>query len=248
MEAITQITQLSPLLIAGLGLSVGLEHAFEPDHVAAVGTQVSGRLQKSKNQIFRTTSRSSVLGVLWGAGHTTTLVLMGLLAYVLAVKIEPRIFSSLELGVGLMLVFLAITTILNKKPRFGHKHPHQHQDGTLHYDSHDHVDIDHKHNHRSYLIGCVHGLAGSGGLVVLTAATLDNVGMILGFILIFGIGSMIGMALISGLMGVPFALAKNSASMSKISRYVAGFLSLVIGANIICQIAATDGFFGIKIL
>jgi ABC-type nickel/cobalt efflux system permease component RcnA len=148
-----------------------------------------------------------------------------------------------------MLVLLAITTILNKKPNwFGHKHPHQHQDGTLHYDSHNHVDIDHKHNHKSYLIGCVHGLAGSGGLVVLTAATLDNVGTILGFILIFGIGSMIGMALISGLMGVPFALAKNSTSVCKIFRYAAGFLSLVIGANIIYQIAITDGFFGIKIL
>lgn len=248
-EILTQISELSPMLIIGLGLSIGLEHAFEPDHVAAVSTQISkGRfIQKSKKQIIKAgTIRSSILGAFWGVGHTTTLVLMGLLVYALAVRIEQQVFSSFEFVVGLMLIFLAITTVLNKKRiPFGHKHPHQHQDGTIHYDTHDHGDIDHKHGHKSYLIGCMHGLAGSGSLVVLTAATLDNIGMVLSFILIFGIGSIIGMALISGLLGLPFALSTKIPSINRIFRYVTGAFSLIIGANIIYQIAIIDRLFGI---
>jgi hypothetical protein len=247
-EILTQISELSPIFVIGLGLSIGLEHAFEPDHVAAVSTQVSkGRLaQKSTKQVIKaSTIRSSVLGAFWGAGHTTTLVLMGLLAYALAVRIEQQVFLSLEFVVGLMLIILAVTTVLNKKLIQFHRHPHQHQDGTIHNDAHDHTNVDHKHNHKSYLIGCVHGLAGSGSLVVLTAATLDNVGMVLGFILIFGIGSVIGMMSISGLLGLPFALGTKILSVNRIFRYVAGAFSLIIGANILYQIAIVGKLFGI---
>lgn len=246
-EILAQIGEFSPLFLVGLGLSIGLEHAFEPDHVAAVSTQVSrGRFaQKSATNIVKTSAiKSTILGALWGAGHTTTLVLVGLLVYTLAVRIEQQIFSGLELVVGLMLIFLAITTILNKKlimPR--HRHPHQHKDGTIHYDAHIHDDTDHTHNHRSYLIGCMHGLAGSGGLVVLTAATLSNVGAVLSFILIFGIGSILGMALISGLLGLPFALSTKIRTINRIFRYAAGAFSLVIGANIIYEIGFADNLF-----
>lgn len=246
-EILTQIGELSPVLIMGLGLAIGLEHAFEPDHVAAVSTQVSrGKFaQKSTRQVIKNgTISSSILGAFWGAGHTTTLVLMGLLVYALAVKIQESVFSSLEFVVGIMLVFLAITTILNKKLiRLKHKHPHQHEDGTIHFDHHDHNDDAHKHGHRSYLIGCVHGLAGSGSLVVLTAATLNNVSMILEFILIFGIGSIIGMALISGLLGLPFVLCIKTSKVNKVFRYVAGAFSLAIGANIIYQICFVQNLF-----
>lgn len=248
-EILTQIGEMSPVLILGLGLAIGLEHAFEPDHVAAVSTQVSkGRFaQKSTSQVIKSgTLRSSVLGAFWGAGHTTTLVLMGLLVYALAVKIEQNVFSSLELVVGMMLIFLAVTTISNKKIiQLRHRHPHQHKDGSIHYDVHDHADVDHRHSHKSYLIGCIHGLAGSGSLVVLTAATLNNVGMVLGFILIFGIGSIIGMALVSGAMGVPFALSNKTVKINKVARYCAGAFSLVIGANIVYQIAIADNLFGL---
>jgi high-affinity nickel permease len=247
-EILAQIGEFSPVLVLGLGLSIGLQHAFEPDHVTAVGTQVSkGQyVQKSARQIIQSgTIRSSILGAFWGAGHTTTLVLMGLLVYALAIRIEQNVFSSLELLVGMMLIFLAITTISNKKIISLHKHPHQHKDGSIHYDSHDHVDSDHRHTHKSYLIGCIHGLAGSGSLVVLTAATLNNVGMVLGFILVFGIGSILGMALVSGIMGVPFALSGKTSKISKIARYIAGASSLIIGANIVYQITIMDNLFGL---
>lgn len=247
-EILTQIGDLSPMLILGLGLSIGLEHAFEPDHMAAVGTQIiKGRLaQKSAKQAIKSgTIRSSILGAFWGAGHTTTLILMGLLVYALAVRIEQNVFSSLELLVGMMLIFLAVTTIFNKKIfQLRHRHPHQHEDGSIHYDEHNHIDTDHKHTHKSYLIGCIHGLAGSGSLIVLTAATLSDVGMVLGFILIFGIGSILGMTLVSAMMGVPFALSTKALRINKIARYTAGMFSLVIGANIIYQIVLLDNLLG----
>lgn len=247
-EILTQIGELSPILIMGLGLAIGLEHAFEPDHVAAVGTQMSrGRLaQKSKKkQLGSGAVRSSILGAFWGAGHTTTLVLMGLLVYALAIKIEQQIFSGLEFIVGIMLVFLAATTILNKKFRLKHRHPHQHTDGTIHYDEHSHSDTDHRHGHRSYLIGCIHGLAGSGSLVVLTAATLNNVTMVLSFILIFGVGSIVGMMLVSGILGLPFALSAKSVKINRILRYAAGAFSLLIGINILYSVGIVGNLFGL---
>ncbi|MEO9308887.1 MAG: sulfite exporter TauE/SafE family protein [Nitrososphaera sp.] len=247
-EILTQIGQMSPVLIMGLGLAIGLEHAFEPDHVAAVSTQVSKARfgQKTAKQIIKSgTLKSSIIGVFWGAGHTTTLVLMGLLVYALAVKIQENVFSGLELVVGVMLIFLATTTLLNKKIiRLKHRHPHQHQDGSIHFDEHSHDDADHRHGHKPYLIGCIHGLAGSGSLVVLTAATLNNVATVIEFILIFGVGSIIGMAIISGLMGLPFALSTKISSINRIFRYAAGVFSLLVGANIVYQIVFVDKLFG----
>ncbi len=232
----------------GLGLTVGIQHAFEPDHIAAVSTQIlkSKLTKKSTKQLIRQSiTKSSILGAVWGAGHTTTLVLIGFLVYVLAITIQDEIFSGLEFVVGMMLVFLGITTILNKKIQFKHKHPHQHKDGTIHLDEHSHEDYNHKHAHKSYLIGLVHGLAGSGSLVVLTATSLDNLEMILGFIVIFGIGSMIGMALVGSVMGVPLAFGNRIELIQKIFRYVTGVFSLVIGFNIIYQVGLIGYLFGI---
>ena len=205
----------------GLGLLVGIQHAFEPDHIAAVSTQISRSkfAQKSIVQLLKEFfTKSSFIGALWGAGHTTTLVLIGFLVYALAITIQNQIFSGLEFAVGIMLVFLGTTAILNRRFRLKHKHPHQHKDGTIHFDEHTHDNSEHSHNHRSYFIGLVHGLAGSGSLVAVTAATLDNVGMVMGFIVIFGIGSMIGMVLVGSIMGIPLIFANKIGMIQKIFR------------------------------
>jgi len=238
-EIIGQVGILSPFLIMGLGLVVGIQHAFEPDHVTAIGTQISKSklIKKSTKQLIQESiTKSSILGVAWGAGHTTTLVLIGFLVYALAISIQNQIFSGFEFIVGIMLVFLGITTIFNKKIQFKHKHPHQHKDGSIHLEEHDHDDTNHKHSHKSYLIGLVHGLAGSGSLVVLTAITFDNVGLMLGFIVIFGLGSMIGMIFVGSLIGLPLAFGNRTELIQKIFRYITGTLSLVIGFNIMYQI------------
>lgn len=227
-----------------------MEHAFEPDHVAAVSTQVSKSKLKQKkksarNLLFETFTKSSILGAIWGAGHTTTLVLIGLLVYAMAITIQEQVFQGLEFVVGIMLVFLGITTAINKRFfKFRHNHPHRHADGTVHFHEHDHNESGHRHGHKSYVIGLIHGLAGSGSLVVLTAATLDNVGMVLSFILIFGLGSVIGMALVGGLIGMPLVLANKVGKIQKVFRYAAGLFSLMIGANIMYEIAVLGNIFG----
>lgn len=230
----------------GLGLTVGIQHAFEPDHIAAVSTQISKLkfTQKSKRKLFKESfTKSSFLGAIWGAGHTTALVMVGFLAYAFVLTIQDKIFSELEFVVGIMLVFLGISTILNRKFRLRHKHPHQHNDGTIHFDEHTHNDSEHLHSHRSYFIGLVHGLAGSGSFVALTAATLSNVEMILGFIVIFGIGSIIGMTLVGVFMGIPFVFVNKIKIIQKAFRFVAGTFSLIIGINILFQIEIVGHLF-----
>ena len=238
-NVIEQIGMLSPVLVMGLGLAIGIQHAFEPDHVVAVISQISkSKLAKksTKQLIQESVTKSSILGVIWGAGHTTALVLIGFLVYVLALTLQNQIFLGIEFAVGLMLVFLGFTTIVNKKIQFKHRHPHSHKDGLIHLDEHSHNDSEHNHTHKSYIIGLIQGLAGSGSLVVLAATTFENVETMLGFIIIFGIGSVMGMILAGGLVGIPLVFGNRITSIQKIFRFVAGTLSLVIGVNIMYQV------------
>lgn len=247
-EILNQVGDLTPIFVLGVGLAFGLEHAFESDHVAAVSTQVSKRKLKTKTRIHlvkESISESSLLGALWGAGHTTTLVLIGLLASILTITISQQLFAGFEFAVGLMLIFLGVNTAINKKfLRFKHKHLHQHKDGTIRFEEHDHLNFDHKHGHKSYLIGLIHGLAGSGTLVALAASTLDNVGTVMSFILFFGIGSILGMVLVSGLMGLPLAFTHHGKWIQKLFRFSAGTISLILGANIIYNIGILGNLFG----
>jgi len=247
-EILNQIQTMTPALILTLGLAVGLQHAFEPDHVSAVTSQISKRkykIQTVKQLIKESTFKSSILGALWGAGHTTTLVIIGLLLFLFSINIPSNVFLGFEFIVGIMLVFLAITTFSNKKLfKLRHAHPHAHSNGTLHTHPHDH-DGEHKHTHKSYLIGCIHGLAGSGSLVVLMASTLGDIETVMSFILIFGFGSIIGMTIISNLIGLPFALTNKFGAASKTLRYIACSASLLIGANIVYDIGIAENLFGI---
>lgn len=247
-EILNQVQTMTPALILTLGLAIGLQHAFEPDHISAVTTQISKRKYKTqavKQLLKEGAFKSSILGALWGAGHTTTLVIIGLLLFLFSINIPSNIFLGFEFIVGIMLVILALTTFSNKKLfKIKHIHPHLHSNGTLHTHPHNH-DGDHKHTHKSYIIGCIHGLAGSGSLVVLMASTLGDVETVLSFILIFGIGSVIGMTIISSLIGLPFAFTNKFGTASKALRYIACTASLLIGANILYDIGITENLFGI---
>jgi len=245
-EILTQIQSLTPALVLTLGLVIGLKHAFEPDHIAAITTQISKQKNNSqslKQRIGEGTIKSSLIGAIWGAGHTTTLVLMGLLVYVLSINIPEVFFTGSEFLVGIMLIFLAFTTISNKKLfKIKHMHLHTHEGGIVHIHPHEHDGV-HKHTHKSYLIGCIHGLAGSGAIIVVTAAALTSIQEILSFILIFGFGSVIGMVLVSSLIGIPFALSKKISSLNQTLRFVAAAVSFLIGCTIIYEIVFVGKLF-----
>jgi hypothetical protein len=123
-----------------------------------------------------------------------------------------------------------------------HRHPHTHKDGSIHFGEHNHIDQNHSHNHRSYVIGLIHGLAGSGTLIVITAGAIHSLTSALMFIGIFGIGSIIGMSLIGGLIGIPFGLS-NGIKTKTIMRYLTGSFSFVLGLTIVYQIGITENLF-----
>ena len=249
-ELVKQLPTATPFFTLIAGFVIGLSHAFEPDHVVAVATQNSKLLQKSSSsrfyQIGASAVKSSILGVLWGAGHTSALVLVSLLIFVFSMSIPEKVFGSFELGVGLMLVALGVFTY-RKKALIGQKHIHPHaHDNLVHTHPHSH-DNSHTHGHKSYIIGCIHGLAGSGSLVVLALSTLNNLENILSLVMMFGAGSIVGMMLVSSVLGLPFSLARNSGKINKILRYVVGSISVVIGIDILYGVISSGNFVGIDL-
>ena len=240
MLEIFELIQINnPYFILAYGLLVGLIHAFEPDHISAVSTQLltkKSNLSKQAN-LKKISVSSSLRGMFWGMGHTSSIILVGLLVAGLSLSISSIFFLSAELIVGMMLLFLGISVVLNKNfLKVTHIHPHRHGD-TLHTHAHTH-DKNHKHNHKSYLIGCVHGLAGSGAVVALSASALNSFESVLFFLTLFGIGSIVGMSVISGLLGIPFVLISNVAKLTIYLKYATSAIAFVIGTLIIYDVVS----------
>lgn len=248
-ELIKQLPTATPFFVLTTGFLLGLLHAFEPDHVVAVATQNSKPSQSSLTRLRQIGSgalKSSILGALWGAGHTSALVLVSLLIFVLSMSIPDEIFGNFEFGVGIMLVVLGFFTYRNRGLR-GQKHIHTHvHDDIVHTHPHAH-DKTHNHGHKSYIIGCIHGLAGSGSLVVLALSALHDLENILSFILVFGIGSILGMMLVSSAIGLPFSLTVHSERINKILRYSVASICIIIGIDILYNIMTSGNFFGLNI-
>ena len=237
----------SSSLILLAALAIGVVHAFEPDHLAAITTQIIKKGDKksksAKYFVRKSIIKSSLMGALWGAGHTSSVLVLGLLVAGLSLTISDNFFRSIELIVGLMLLLLGTLLIFNKGIlRNGHVHPHRHEDGIVHTHSHGH-DADHRHGHKSYLIGCIQGLAGSGVLVVLGVSGLGSFEMAISFLAVFGIGSIIGMTIASGIIGIPFVLSFKTPYLHKFLRYVIAFITIVMGASIILEITFNSGLF-----
>jgi ABC-type nickel/cobalt efflux system permease component RcnA len=217
-------TSLSAAL--GLGFLLGLRHALDVDHVAAMSTLVSQE---------RTIWRSCLRGTFWGIGHTLALLAAGVAVVMFKLQISPSLERSLEAVVALALILLGGQVLARTLGAVRlHRHEHTHG-GTAH--SHVHVHIgdpgEHGHGHlrrtmpQPLLMGVLHGLAGSGALIVLVLATLPSPLAAILYVIVFGIGSTAGMLLLSGLIVVPFALATGS------SRRATATLQLVIGLGTI---------------
>lgn len=220
-------TTLSILL---LGFLLGLQHAVEADHLAAVSTIVSER---------KSLLSSSIIGGLWGAGHTISLFLVGVVVIFFKLQISESLEAKLEACVGAMLVLLGLNALrkLWKGDKI-HIHEHSH-DGKPHLHIHTHkkgaeTPWHHNLSPRSVLIGMVHGLAGSAALMLLVVPTIQSPMLALGYILIFGIGSIGGMMLMSFLIGLPFHFtAKSFTQLYTGIRFLAGIFSFGLGIFII---------------
>jgi high-affinity nickel permease len=212
-----------------LGFVLGLRHALDADHVAAVATFATGE---------RNLLRSSLVGAWWGAGHTAALLLFGSALVALRLVVTPRMGQFLEFAVGCMLVLLG-ANVLRKLARDSaiHAHTHEH-DGTQHTHLHVHLgDAGHTHQHHTlrlggkpFVVGVVHGLAGTAAVLLLVVGAIPSALLAVGTILIFGLGTIGGMMAMSVLMSVPLAIAAGRVkSIERGLRFAAGAFSLGFG-------------------
>jgi len=230
-----------PLAILGLGFVLGLRHALDVDHLAAVSTLVSQR-----GGILR----SSLIGAVWGLGHTAALLAAGVAMIALHAEISPAVAQALELGVAIMLVGLGLN-LLWTLWRGGTIHLHVHEHGGHHHvHPHRHAagaSSDHAQHHpiavrRPFLVGLVHGLAGSAALMLAVLATIPSPTVALAYILVFGIGSVGGMMIMSTVLGLPLALARERFVRAELAlRALAGLGSVAIGLVLAWRIGVESG-------
>lgn len=242
---------MDPLLLAavGLGFLLGVEHALDADHVVAVSTIVS----RSRN-LFR----AALMGAVWGLGHTTTLFIVGgLIMVILRVAIPDTIALSFEFVVGIMLVVLGLTVLRTWFIDRRHTHDHAHEAAlaapdpiatTEHAHPHaHHVGVEHEHAHslrRPFFIGIVHGMAGSAALFLLALSQIESTVGALVYILVFGIGSVAGMLLVTTAISLPFVIsAQRFQNLNGVIRLASGSLSILLGIIVMYQIGFVEGLF-----
>lgn len=212
--------ELPLLTLLGFGFVVGLKHAFEADHVAAVSTIVSHT---------RSIKLSSVFGAIWGLGHTTTLLLAGILLLAFRIAIPEKLALSFEFLVGIVLVLLGVDVLRKILRDKIHVHSHSHGDvAHAHFHSHASSNL-HHHAHRSFAVGMIHGLAGSAALMLLVLATVSSVAEGIAYILVFGLGSVAGMMLMGGILSIPFALSSKFERVDRAVRMLSGSASILVG-------------------
>lgn len=258
----------SALLILGVGFFLGMRHATDPDHVVAVSTIVSRE---------KSIPKAGWIGVLWGVGHTLTILVVGAAIILFGVVIPPRVGLTLEFSVALMLILLGVLNLTGAmhwiSHRFSPAHP-QHEGAHSHVHSHGDYLHEHTHEHsskmehhgtevepphwlrepfirlgvfhslRPLLIGIVHGLAGSAAVTLLVLGTIRDTRWAIFYLLIFGVGTIVGMMLMTLAFSVPFTMAGNRfAWVNKSLVAATGAVSLIFGFVVAYQIGVVDGLF-----
>ena len=222
-----------------LGGLVGMQHALEADHLAAVAAMSAGQ-----------TSRKALIlrGGLWGLGHTITLLSICGVLLIWGGSISPSTQSLLELLVGVMIIFLGANVLFRLWRQRPHFHFHQHESGVVHMHAHTHKQeqirhekSQHLHTHkdlglgRAVMVGMMHGTAGSAGLLVL-AATAESLLNSISYVLAFGLGSILGMAALSFVASYPMAVLERCAGwINKTAMAAIGLAAMLIGIGIFTE-------------
>lgn len=245
-----------------LGLLLGIQHATDADHMVAVATIVSRT---------RRFGAGALVGAFWGVGHTLTLGAVGAAIIVLRWTVTPRVGLSLELAVAVMLMVLGVLRIARAVRGAGDvapEHmvePHRHHAGpAFHSHAHAHGSIVHRHPHvhppagltaamrevgvgqavRSALVGVVHGLAGSAAVALLALGAIQDPTLAVGYLAVFGVGTIAGMTAITALLAWPFAVgARRLARWQHALAFGTGALSLAFGLYLTVHIGFVDGLF-----
>ena len=243
-----QLAELGLLAALALGILLGSKHSLDPDHVVAVSTIVS----EYKNPL-----RSFWVGISWGLGHTTTLLIIGIAIIALRLTIPERMALLFEFSVGVMLVCLGIQVIYSFRKKKVHQHVHGHEE-EAHHHFHSHLKSpehvpEHHNTHgigkpflrrKSYVIGLVHGVAGSAALALLVLASIESPIAGLAYILLFGLGSVLSMGIMTVIIGLPFVIsAGRLPNLNRTIQFAVGSLSILFGGFLMYQIGFVDGLF-----
>ena len=235
------------LAVLAFGFLLGLKHATDADHVVAVANIVG----KERN-IWQ----SIWIGASWGAGHSVPLLILGIVILItkdVALQRYEAVAPYLELGVGIMLIYLGFSAAWNVL--CGRLHMHQHGHGA---GQHIHVHASHApqeshrrakllHNSffilgkpvfrvRSFAIGIVHGLAGSAAVMVALLPTIESTLTGLGYIALFSIGTMLSMSALTIMLALPFKISSARQTLNRAVTLTAGTLSIAIGTILITEI------------
>jgi hypothetical protein len=250
--------------IVALGFVLGMRHATDPDHVVAVTTIVSRE---------RTMLHAALIGALWGLGHTFTILVVGAAIILFKLTIPPRLGLAMELAVGFMLILLGVLnmtgllrraiawlTVRRLGPRahshflFGRHmvHTHDEEGEPIYMDSVSMLGWTPQwwrklglfHIARPLAVGIVHGLAGSAAIALLVLTTIHNPGWAIGYLFVFGLGTIAGMMLITAAIALPYAYTlQRFARLNHGLVMASGFLSLAFGLFLCYQVGFVDGLF-----
>ncbi len=258
----------SGLAILTIGFFLGMRHATDPDHVIAVSTIVSRE---------RSIAKAGLIGILWGCGHTVTIVAVGAAIILFGLAIPVRAGLTMEFSVGLMLILLGVLNLtgamkwISQKlspahPRVTGEHAHLHEhDSHVHFHWHSHAPASEHHGDaltapsclrgpferlglfhalRPLFVGIVHGLAGSAAVALLVLSTIHDPKWAVLYLLIFGIGTIAGMMLVTSALALPFSFAGSRfAWLNRGFVIGSGLLSLGFGMFVCYQIGFVSGLF-----
>jgi cytochrome c biogenesis protein CcdA len=214
-----------------ISLLLGLRHASDPDHLAAVTTLIASEEARKQAR------KAGFMGFLWGLGHGTTLVLLGLPLVLFNRYLPDPAQQAAETLIGVIIVFLAVRLLLRWRRGLYHVHTHSHDGEASHRHVHSHAHSEsHRHAHpipqrtplSAYGIGLVHGIGGSGGLTLLLLSTISNQAEAAGALLIFAAGTAVSMALLSTAFGLVIAGGPIGRNFERVAP-VLGVLSMAFG-------------------
>ena len=226
------------LLFLPVGFLVGMAHALEADHLAAVATMMD-REGNRRRLVWR--------GAIWGLGHTVSLLAICSVVVLFGMTITERLESSLEFAVGLMILGLGVQLVWRLRKNNVHAHVHRHGGGAPHLHFHAHEDIgddhagqEHQHTHdkpwsraKPLMIGMLHGAAGSAGLLVLMLAATQDPWAAIAYAAVFGVGSIAGMAGLSLIISLPLvALNRQRRWVQSATSFVIAGIAIFVGGSL----------------
>jgi ABC-type nickel/cobalt efflux system permease component RcnA len=231
LEGFLHTTNVSLGVVLLISLVLGLRHASDPDHLAAVSTLIASEEHEGVR-------KATFMGFSWGLGHGTTLVLVGLPLVLLGQYLPEGIQRAAEVAIGIIIVMLAVRLLVRWQRGVFHSHAHSHDEGPPHRHLHSH---EHEHSHAhahptsgmrtplsAYGVGLVHGVGGSGGLTLLLLSTIPDPAEAAGALLIFAASTAVSMALLSTAFGLAIASGPIRSNFERVAP-VLGTLAAAFG-------------------